>query len=382
MRIVIHIFLALFIWSFMSCSKDNPDVVVTPEEPNEQPDETSMYFPPTNTDTWETTNLADLNWNEDQVDALYSYLEDSDTRAFIILKDGKIALEKYFGLNVLGTVDFNEDSIWYWASAGKTITSLLIGIAQQENHLNINDITSDYLGLGWTSLDEEKEALITIKNQLCMNTGLNYNVPAEDEFCTMPSCLTFSADAGTEWYYYNPPYLLLKDVITAATSVDFSEYSKNKLENIIGMDGDWLSLTAGVDNLELYWSNARTMARFGLLILNEGTWNDTKVLDDANYFTEMTNTSQSLNEAYGYLWWLNGKSSVIYPGTTLNLNLELAPNAPDDLIAAIGKNGQYIDVIPSENMVVIRMGESPDNSAVPITFHNEMWELINAIITN
>ena len=87
----------------------------------------------------------------------------------------------------------------------------------------------------------------------------------------------------------------------------------------------------------------------------------------------MTSTSQDLNPAYGYLWWLNGQSSIVYPGLSTSFNTKLSPRAPDDLYAAIGKNGQIIDVIPSENMVVIRMGEAPDSSLVPTDFHNEMW---------
>ncbi len=94
----------------------------------------------------------------------------------------------------------------------------------------------------------------------------------------------------------------------------------------------------------------------------------------------MVNTSQDLNPSYGNLLWLNGKSSIIYPGLAISLNLELAPDAPDDLIAAAGKNGQIIDVIPSQNLIVVRMGEAPDGASVPIVFHNEMWQKINLVI--
>jgi hypothetical protein len=95
----------------------------------------------------------------------------------------------------------------------------------------------------------------------------------------------------------------------------------------------------------------------------------------------MTTTSQNLNPAYGYLWWLNGKSSIIFPGLPSIYSKSLAENAPSDLIGALGKNGQFIDVIPSKNMVVIRMGDAGlDGSAAAINFHNEMWAKINAIV--
>jgi hypothetical protein len=58
----------------------------------------------------------------------------------------------------------------------------------------------------------------------------------------------------------------------------------------------------------------------------------------------------------------------------------MSENAPNDLFAGMGKNGQFVEVIPSMNLVVIRMGEAPDGSLVPITFHNEMWEKINLVM--
>ena len=59
------------------------------------------------------------------------------------------------------------------------------------------------------------------------------------------------------------------------------------------------------------------MARFGLLILNNGNWDGNQIMTDTNYFNQMLNSSQSLNESYGYLWWLNGKTSYMLPGLSL-----------------------------------------------------------------
>ena len=61
---------------------------------------------------------------------------------------------------------------------------------------------------------------------------------------------------------------------------------------------------------------------------------------------------------FGYLWWLNGKESLIPPGITIPMEASLASNATEDLITGMGKNGQYLDVIPSRNLVIIRMGGS------------------------
>jgi len=52
------------------------------------------------------------------------------------------------------------------------------------------------------------------------------------------------------------------------------------------------------------------------------------------------------------------------------------------MYAAMGKNGQLINVVPSKNIVVIRMGDAPDNALVPFTFQNDLWAKLNTVITN
>lgn len=343
----------------ISCFKDNGST-------NHTPIETALYFPPLNGTEWATSSINQLGWNETNTSSLYEYLETNNTRAFLILKDGKIVIEKYWGNNIIGTEEFNMNSLWYWASAGKSLTATLVGIAQEEGYLDINQKTSDFLGTGWTSMSEDKENLITIKNQLTMTTGLDYQTSNLN--CTDPACLTYRKDAGTQWYYHNAPYTLLEKVISNASGTYYNDFTDQKVESKIGMNGQWIQL----DFNNVYWSTARDMARFGLMILNKGTWDDTPVLADLNYYQAMINSSQDLNPSYGYLWWLNGKSSIIFPSLVTSINMKLAPNASDDLFAALGKNGQFIEIIPSQNLIVIRMGEAPDDSLVPIAFHDEM----------
>lgn len=81
--------------------------------------------------------------------------------------------------------------------------------------------------------------------------------------------------------------------------------------------------------------------------------------------------------APSYLWWLNGKNSYMLPQLQFTFPGSAVPNAPADMVAAIGKNGQLINVVPSQNLVVIRMGNSPDNSLVPTTLNNDIWQYLN-----
>jgi CubicO group peptidase (beta-lactamase class C family) len=321
------------------------------------------YFPPNNSTVWDTFSHVNLNWCQNKIDSLYSFLDTNNTKSFVLLKNGKIVLEQYFN-------GHSDTSNWYWASAGKTITSFLVGMAQEEGYLEITDTTSDYLGDGWTNCNLIQEKKITIWNQLTMTTGLDDSVSFD---CTNDTCLVYLSDPGTRWAYHNAPYTLLRPVIENATGQGINLYAYQKLLNPIGMNG--LFLYSGYNNI--FNSTARSMARFGLLILNNGKWDGNQIMSDTNYFNQMLNTSQMLNESYGYLWWLNGKTSSMFPGIQFIFNGDITPNAPDDLVSALGKNGQIINVVPSENLVWIRMGEAPDSSLVPHDLNIAIWNYIN-----
>lgn len=333
----------------------------------------NLYFPPLNADTWETTTPQSLGWNTNNINDLYTFLEQKNTRAFLVLKDGKIVIEKYFG-NDIQNRTFTAKGVWYWASAGKTLTSFLVGKAQEDGFLKLSDRTSLYLGRGWTSLTPTQEDAITIRHQITMTTGLNDGVPDDD--CTKPECLQYLAPAGNRWAYHNAPYTILDRVVSSATKKTFSEYFNSSIRDKIGMDGSWIP--SGSNNV--YFSTPRAMARFGLLILNKGKWGNEVVMKDQDYFNAMINTSQNLNLSYGYLWWLNGKTSVMVPTLQTVLPRALAPNAPAEMIAAMGKNGQQLNIVPSKNLIVIRMGDSVDNSPVGITLQDEIWGKLNGII--
>jgi len=329
---------------------------------------TALYFPPINSNLWDTISLEALGWNTNMEQPLYDFLETNNTKAFILLKDGKIVLEHYFGASTM-----NSAHPWY--SAGKTLTAFTAGIAQQEGLLSIHDASSDYLGVGWSNTDEMIENQITVLNHLTMTTGLDYTIGNTN--CTNPECLTFLNPSGSFWYYHNATYTLVQDIIASAIGRDFESYFEENLRNTIGMNGVWLSL--GFSNV--YYSDARSMARFGLLNLNEGVWEQTSVLADASYFNDMITTSQPMNEAYGYLWWLNGKDSFRVPSTTASFSGKLIPTAPDDLIAALGKDDQKLYVIPSEGLVVVRMGNSSGEVLLgPSSFDTLLWEYIGALI--
>jgi len=336
--------------------------------------EPTIYFPPKDSSEWETIDPSELGWDTDEIATLDQFLIDTDTRALLVLVDGRIAIEKYAGKELVNTAnDFTVSSNWYWASAGKTLTAALVGIAEDKALLSFDARSSLYLGSGWTSLTDAEEKQITVRHQLSMTTGLDDGVDNPD--CTDPACLTFKAKPGTRWAYHNAPYTLLDGVISGATGKSINTFHTDELKSKIGMDGQYIM--TGDNNV--YYSTPRSMARFGLLLLNKGKWSDLQVIPES-YINLMISSSQNYNRSYGYLTWLNSQPTYMVPGSQLVLTGPLSPNAPSDMFAAMGKNGQLINIAPEDKVVVVRVGDAPDTNLVPFTFQNDLWEKLNAIM--
>lgn len=350
----VYLLLALFT---SSCGKNNNLVQPTASE--------SMYFPSNTNTAWETQSLSSLGWNQNAVQPLKEFLTQKNTKSFMILVNGRIVMEEYMNGHTANTT-------WEWNSAGKTLVATTTGIAQQEGLLNITNKASDYLKTAWTSMPLEKENLISVRHLLTMTTGNNDT----KQFVIKPN-LTYVVDAGTRWAYSNI-FQKLIDVVANSSNKTFETYFNEKLKHKIGMDGFW---NFGAI-FSIYHSTTRSMARFGLMALNKGKWNNEQIINEP-FFNESISTSQNINPAYGYLWWLNGKNSFMIPGEQTVYQGYLIPNAPADMYAAMGANDQRIYVIPSKKIVVIRMGDSanPDNANFAVSgFDNELWAKINALI--
>lgn len=320
------------------------------------------YFPPVKGSEWETVSPSEFNWCTEKIDTLISYLESRNTKSFIILKGGKIALEHYFGT-------FTQDSLWYWASAAKTLTATLAGAALEDGDIALDDPVSQYLGEGWTACSPEEESTRTLWHQLTMTSSFSNNPELWD--CVDPECFQCTELApGDEWHYHNGVYRRLIDVLESATGQSRNIYTNTKIENTTGMQGFWLD--------QLYFSNTRSMARFGLLAIENFVWSGTPILSDQEYITSMITPSQDLNESYGYLWWLNGQDSHMAPLVPLVFDGSIVPTAPEDMYAGMGANEQRVYVVPSEDMVVVRMGNAAyDFSAAFSGFDPELWALLS-----
>ncbi len=193
--------------------------------------QTDYYYPPNTGDNWGTTDAANLDWCADSIPPLIDFVEETNAKGFIVLHKGRIVIEEYFD-------DFTQDSVWYWASAGKSLIGFMTGMAQEDGLLNINDASSDYLGAGWTNMTAEQEAAITIKHQITMCTGFDYNI---DELnCMSPECLNYLNAPDENWYYHNAPYRLVQDVLENASGQTMTVHTFTQLGTTTGISGAWL----------------------------------------------------------------------------------------------------------------------------------------------
>jgi CubicO group peptidase (beta-lactamase class C family) len=325
----------------------------------------AMYFPPADYAEWHTAPPASLGWNEAAIGPLKDYLAGTGTRSFMILVDGRIVMEEYFA-------GHDASATWPWNSAGKTLLTAITGIARQSGLLDVEDLVSAHVGTGWTATTTEQEDLIEVRHLLTMTSGLD-----DSRQLVVPANLTWVANAGERWSYHNV-FQVLFEVVAAAADQPFAGYFDAHLRDRIGMDGVW---NVG-PIFTIYHSTTRSMARFGLLALNQGRWDGEQIVDE-EWFTDSTRSSQDINPSYGYLWWLNGKASYMVPGGQDVYTGPLVPNAPADMHAAMGAEDQRLYVVPSRAMVIVRMGEAsdPDHPSFALSgFDNDLWERIDAVI--
>lgn len=120
-------------------------------------------------------------------------------------------------------------------------------------------------------------------------------------------------------------------------------------------------------------ASLRDMSRFGLFALRKGKWENRQLVSSA-YMDEAVTPSQKLNEAYGYLWWVNSGGSYLRAGINSSRNEgRLLPDVPADSYAALGAMDKKIYVIPSLDVVVCRHGgtAAKESGGAMSSFDNE-----------
>ncbi|MDT8427483.1 MAG: serine hydrolase domain-containing protein [Pseudomonadales bacterium] len=326
-----------------------------------------FYFPGSD-DDWETVDPAAVGWNAELLSRALDVAGARNSSGVVILHQGRILAERYWQgpdnatyRNFLTGTDEAGRAIEDVASAQKSVVAVLTGIAQQKGFIALDDPVNKHLEAGWSQASREHEEAIILRHLLSMTSGL-----AED--------LSLVSAPGQTWFYNTPAYHMVMRVLTAATGKDRNELTSDWLSKPLGMTHtSWTSrpwadaaIGAGLS------TTARDLARFGLMIQAGGQWQDQVVMADPDFLQAMLSPSQTLNPAYGYLWWLNGQQFSLAPGAQApRQDGPLIKAAPADLLAMLGAGDRKLYLVPSLDLVVTRLGftgGSPDSS-----FNEAFW---------
>ena len=308
-----------------------------------------FYFPPAS-DDWQRVDPQQAGWDAAKLEEALQFAGQHHAAGVVVLLNGRILAERHWPMENSATRrEFTvpvpspsgkavPHAIEDVASIQKSVVSVLVGIAQERGLLNIDDKVSEYLGRGWSAAAAEQEQNITIRHLLTMTSGLSVRG-------------VFDAPAGTKWAYNTQIYARTVDVLERASGLDRHELTRQWLTQPLGMaHSKWISRGPKAINAFGFATSARDLARFGLLMLAEGSWSGTAVFNDQQYRRDATSSSQTLNPSYGYLWWVNRNR---FDGT-INPRLD---TAPIDLIAANGARNKHVYIVPSLNLVVTRIGD-------------------------
>ena len=329
-----------------------------------------LYFP-ADDGSWETVTPASAGWDAELLDAALELAGTRDSTGVVVLHKGRIMAERYWDApdvaayqRLLQGYDDQGRAIEDVASAQKSVVATLTGMAQERGYLTIDDSVTNYLGEGWSQASREQERAITIRHLLSMTSGL-----ATD--------FNFETEPGSKWLYNTPVYHALMRVLMAATGLDRNELTVGWISEPLGMHNtSWTprpwadaAIATGLS------TTARELARFGLMIQAGGQWGDEVIIGDQDFLAAMLSPSQSLNPAYGFLWWINGQDSARDPGAQARRSEgSLIPSAPDDLVAMQGAGDRKLYLVPSLDLVITRLGYT--GAADGKSFNEAFWEAL------
>lgn len=277
-----------------------------------------------------------------------AYGAGSNTTAVVVLGDGVIMAERYapgFGIDT-------PQRTW---SVAKSIAATIIGAAIHRGEV---DVAAPAAIPHWQH-DNDPRRAITVDQLLRMASGLT-----SDTSGNRTDALYFGGTAVDEqapgWPLIAPPGSTFRyannDTLLAvlAISPTFAAHPPRAFFDRINMhatiaETDWHSnyiLSSQV------WATARDLARFGQLYIDDGVWNGQRILPEnwRTYVTTASGPQPPGDFGYGASFWLLNRSEGV----------------PPDSFAAFGNRGQYVVIVPSRNIVIVRRGEDPSGARFDI----------------
>ena len=245
-------------------------------------------------------------------------------------------------------------------SMTKTLTAVLVGRAVTLGLLDIDEPIRRLVPAA-----RGDHGALTPRHLLTMTAGLHVNwardlAPQPDRVRDALS-LPFDFEPGTTWQYAQSTVTLLAHVLERAAGRDLQQWAQAELFDPLGIaaeswtwDRDRAGHTEGWAHLHM---RAEDWARVGQLLLQDGQWRGTRQV--APGYLRQMRTATTANDAYGFLVWLNDGDSYVFPdvaGPDHGTGPVVAA-APTDTLIMAGSGEQRTYVIPSRDMVIVRLGD-------------------------
>lgn len=278
-------------------------------------------------------------------DSLEKINDELGTVAFLIIKNDSIWYENY-------AEGYGKNSLTNSFSMAKSITTALLGKAIQDGYVqSLEQPVSDFL----PQFQSTYNSPLTVGDLSSMSSGLNWNenyynpfaqtarAYFDDDIRQVVMDLEITGESGQEFEYLSGNTLMLGMILEKATGKTLSQYLSESFWKPMGMRNDALwQLDSQESGLEKSYcciaSNARDFARFGKLFKNKGNWDGKQLLDSAFVEKAITPRFEDSPE-YGYGFWLSDYREK-------------------DIFYMRGVLGQYVIVIPEDDLIIVRLGHN------------------------
>jgi CubicO group peptidase (beta-lactamase class C family) len=276
-----------------------------------------------------------------------------NTRAVIVVHNGELVAEKY-------APTFSQNTKLIGWSMTKTITNAMVGVLVKQGKLKVEEPA---LVSEWATDERSK---ITLNNLMQASSGLAweevYGGPS-----TATNMLFKKKDAGgyaaqskikdqptTKWYYSSGTTNIISRIVRQTIgNEDYYEFAYREIFNQIGSYSMVIEPDASGTFIgsSFSYATARDWARFGLLYLNDGVWNNKRIFPEGWIKYSTSPADAAPQGEYGAQIWLNA-------GNKNNPSDKRFPDVPKDMYLMDGFEGQSVIMIPSRQVVIVRLGLS------------------------
>jgi CubicO group peptidase (beta-lactamase class C family) len=278
-----------------------------------------------------------------------------DTRALLVVQDGRLVVERY-------APGFDAATRFRSWSAGKSLVNTWLGILVRGGRVSLDEPLD---AREWRARADDPRRAITVRHALNMTTGLD-NADGDGSTDSFVAQLLFGElsgdtalaaadvsldhDPGTYWAYSTGTTQLLARLVADRAGEDWRAFNARELAEPLGMSSLLVEADrAGTPLVGAYvWATAQDWARLGLLYLRDGVWESRRILPPGWVDFSRTPAPAPNNGIYGAHLWVSGKPA---PGQH-----PLFTGHAFDSFEMNGNEGQLVLMVPSRDLVVVRLG--------------------------